>query len=53
MTALKYIRESNVATVKEILELKKNNPKDYDDLVVMAKEEMTLKGIQIEEPVAA
>ena len=53
MTALKYIRESNMATTAEILALKREDPEGFATLVKMAKEEMTHNGIEIEQVVVA
>lgn len=48
-TPLKYVRESGVANTKEILDLKKEDPKGFDTLMDMARSEMRNKGIEIEE----
>jgi len=50
MTALQYLRNSGVATTAEIMALAKASPKDYQDLLRYSREEMTNKGIAIEEP---
>lgn len=50
MTALRYLRESGVATTQEIMVFARENPKDFKDLIRYAGEEMIAKGITVEEP---
>jgi hypothetical protein len=49
MTAFQYLRQSGV-TASEIMALVKQSNQDYQDLLRYAREEMTNKGIPIEEP---
>lgn len=49
MTVVKYIMASGVCTTAELLALKRNNPKDYQDLRAMAEHEMRHNGIEITE----
>lgn len=49
MTPLKYLRESQVATVREILNLKQQYPTDYDTLMRWCREEMTHNKIEVTE----
>ena len=53
MTQLKYIMASGVCKTGELLELKRNNPDDYDILVKWAEEEMRFNNIPIDVPVTA
>lgn len=51
MTVVKYIMSTGVCNTGELLALKREYPKDYADLAQMAREEMTAKGIEIEESI--
>ena len=47
MTVVKYIMQSGVCTTAELLALKRNHPKDYEDLRQMAEEEMRHNGVEV------
>jgi hypothetical protein len=50
MTVIKYIMSTGVCTTSELLAIKRENPKDYDILVVWAREQAANLGVEIEEP---
>jgi hypothetical protein len=49
MTVVKYLRDSGVCNISELLALRRDYPKDYDILTQWAREEMAKNGIQVEE----
>lgn len=50
MTALKYITESKICTTAELLNFKREFPKDFDTLLQWAKEEMEHNGVTVDAP---
>jgi hypothetical protein len=49
-TPLQYIRDSGVASTKEIMELSKSDKDGYNTLIRFAREQMANLGVEIEEP---
>lgn len=53
MTVIKYIMASGVCKTGELLALKREFPKDYEDLRLAAAEEMRHNGIEVTEETTA
>lgn len=49
MTLLDYIRQSGVASTKELMELKRDDPKGFDTIKSWAKEQAANQGVVLEE----
>lgn len=49
MTVLKYLMQTGVATSAEIIKLKNEHPKDFEDVKDIARQQMLSEGIEIED----
>jgi actin-related protein len=47
VTILDYLRQSGACNTRELMELKRDHPADFDVIKEWAKEEMTHKGVEV------